>query len=385
MEKIEYVYKAKEPTEGINYSSDISKKLLLESLQDNTANPFFELSDQFTTQTYGSYCGPTNILIILNSMKIDPGSTIFRNWKWYHEKNIHSCDLESVHDHGMPITDMKYIFEKNKVRALLYRPICEINNNVFFMHNIDINVLFDKNKFKNYILYEDICSFKYSTIKNVYLKNAKETGENLIFYNLVDENFFRICILASTLYNNFYILCNIHRSQLGQEGGGHYLPIMAYNIKNDYILLFDCARFKYNSRWHKVKTVFEAQNGKDRVTNLSRGFIAAIKPNINKNKILITKDNVANINKKNIEYFVSKLNFDNLKDKAAFLNWLIINEFIIEDENLLWNENKNIWEKIIPDIYKMNETFRSLIDFLFMFDRFNIKKILLGCILLFNK
>ena len=385
MEKIEYVYKAKEPTEGINYSSDISKKLLLESLQDNTANPFFELSDQFTTQTYGSYCGPTNILIILNSMKIDPGSTIFRNWKWYHEKNIHSCDLESVHDHGMPITDMKYIFEKNKVRALLYRPICEINNNVLFMHNIDINVLFDKNKFKNYILYEDICSFKYSTIKNVYLKNAKETGENLIFYNLVDENFFRICILASTLYNNFYILCNIHRSQLGQEGGGHYLPIMAYNIKNDYILLFDCARFKYNSRWHKVKTVFEAQNGKDRVTNLSRGFIAAIKPNINKNKILITKDNVANINKKNIEYFVSKLNFDNLKDKAAFLNWLIINEFIIEDENLLWNENKNIWEKIIPDIYKMNETFRSLIDFLFMFDRFNIKKILLGCILLFNK
>ena len=385
MEKIEYIYKAKEPTEGINYSSDISKKLLLESLQDNTANPFFELSDQFTTQTYGSYCGPTNILIILNSMKIDPGSTIFRNWKWYHEKNIHSCDLESVHDHGMPITDMKYIFEKNKVRALLYRPICEINNNVFFMHNIDINVLFDKNKFKNYILYEDICSFKYSTIKNVYLKNAKETGENIIFYNLVDENFFRICILASTLYNNFYILCNIHRSQLGQEGGGHYLPIMAYNIKNDYILLFDCARFKYNSRWHKVKTVFEAQNGKDRVTNLSRGFIAAIKPNINKNKILITKDNVANISKKNIEYFVSKLNFDNLKDKAAFLNWLIINEFIIEDENLLWNEIKNIWEKIIPDIYKMNETFRSLIDFLFMFDRFNIKKILLGCILLFNK
>ena len=385
MEKIEYVYKAKEPTEGINYSSDISKKLLLESLQDNTANPFFELSDQFTTQTYGSYCGPTNILIILNSMKIDPGSTIFRNWKWYHEKNIHSCDLESVHDHGMPITDMKYIFEKNKVRALLYRPICEINNNILFMHNIDLSVLFDKNKFKNYILYEDICSFKYSTIKNVYLKNAKETGQNIIFYNLVDENFFRICILASTLYNNFYILCNIHRSQLGQEGGGHYLPIMAYNIKNDYILLFDCARFKYNSRWHKVKTVFEAQNGKDRVTNLSRGFIAAIKPNINKNKILITKDNVANINKKNIEYFVSKLNFDNLKDKAAFLNWLIINEFIIEDENLLWNENKNIWEKIIPDIYKMNETFRSFIDFLFMFDRFNIKKILLGCILLFNK
>jgi hypothetical protein len=236
MEKNEYLYKVKEPTEGINYISDESKKLFLESLQNNMANPFFELSDQFTTQTYGSYCGPTNILIILNSMGIDPGSTIFRNWKWYNENNIHACDINSVHDHGMTITDMKYILEKNKVKALLYRPICDINNN--FTNDIDISILFDKRKFDNFILYEDICSFKYSTIKNIYLKNAVEKGDNFVLYNLVDENFFRICILASTLYNNFYILCNIHRSQLGQEGGGHYLPIMAYNINNDYLSLY---------------------------------------------------------------------------------------------------------------------------------------------------
>ena len=382
MEKNEYLYKVKEPTEGINYISDESKKLFLESLQNNMANPFFELSDQFTTQTYGSYCGPTNILIILNSMGIDPGSTIFRNWKWYNENNIHACDINSVYDHGMPITDMKYILEKNKVRALLYRPICDINNKI--NNSIDISVFFDKSKFKNFILYEDICSFKYSTIKGIYLKNAVERGDNFVLYNLVDENFFRICILASTLYNNFYILCNIHRSQLGQEGGGHYLPIMAYNINYDYILLFDCARFKYNSRWQKVKVVFEAQNGKDKVTNLSRGFIVAIKPN-NKNKFIITKDKAINITKKNIEYFFYKLNFDNLKDKAALLNWLIINEFVIEDENILWNENKYIWEKIIPDTYKMNAKIKSFIDFLFMFDRFNIKKIILGCILFFNK
>jgi glutathione gamma-glutamylcysteinyltransferase len=382
MEKTEYLYKVKEPTEGINYISAESKKLFLQSLQNNMANPFFELSDQFTTQTYGSYCGPTNILIILNAMGIDPGSTIFRNWKWYNENNIHACDIKSVYDHGMPITDMKYILEKNKVRTLLYRPICDINYNI--NNVVDISVLSDKSKFNNFILYEDICSFKYSTIKNIYLKNAVEKGDNFVLYNLVDENFFRICILASALYNNFYILCNIHRSQLGQEGGGHYLPIMAYNINYDYILLFDCARFKYNSRWHKVKTVFEAQNGKDRVTNLSRGFIVAIKPN-NKNKFIITKDKIINLTKKSIENFFYKLNFNNIKDKAALLNWLIINEFAIEDDNILWNENKIIWEKTIPDIYKTNENFKSLIDFLFMFDRFNIKKTLLGCILFFNK
>ena len=383
MEKKETFYKAKEPTEGINYHSEDSKKLFLESLQNNLANPFFELSDQFTTQTYGSYCGPTNISIILNSMGIDPNSIIFRNWRYYNESNIHACNLESVHDHGMPITDLKFILEKNNVKTSLYRPICEnniksINQNIV----IDINSLNDQNKFKTLLLYENISKFKYSTIKPIYLKNAIENGENIIYYNLVNEEFFRICILSSCLYNNFYILCNIHRMQLGQEGGGHYLPVMAYNIKYDYALIFDCARYKYNSRWHKVKILFEAQTKKDSITNLSRGFVIAIK-NINKNKYYISKDKILAINKQNIENFLNKIKFNTLIDLANILNWLIINEFIIEDD-VLWNERKDLWEKIIPDFYLNNAKFKKIVDFLFMYNRINIKIILIGCILFLN-
>ena len=383
MEKKETFYKAKEPTEGINYHSEDSKKLFLESLQNNLANPFFELSDQFTTQTYGSYCGPTNISIILNSMGIDPNSIIFRNWRYYNESNIHACNLESVHDHGMPITDLKFILEKNNVKTLLYRPICEnniksINQNIV----IDINSLNDQNKFKTLLFNENISKFKYSTIKPIYLKNANENGENIIYYNLVNEEFFRICIISSCLYNNFYILCNIHRMQLGQEGGGHYLPVMAYNIKYDYALIFDCARYKYNSRWHKVKILFEAQTRKDSITNLSRGFVIAIK-NINKNKYYITKDKILSINNQNIENFLNKIKFNTLIDLANILNWLIINEFIIEDD-VLWNERKDLWEKIIPDFYLNNAKFKKIVDFLFMYNRINIKIILIGCILFLN-
>ena len=383
MEKKETFYKAKEPTEGINYHSEDSKKLFLESLQNNLANPFFELSDQFTTQTYGSYCGPTNISIILNSMGIDPNSIIFRNWRYYNESNIHACNLESVHDHGMPITDLKFILEKNNVKTLLYRPICEnniksINPNIV----IDINSLNDQNKFKKLFLYENISKFKYSTIKPIYLKNAIENGENIIYYNLVNEEFFRICIISSCLYNNFYILCNIHRMQLGQEGGVHYLPVMAYNIKYDYALIFDCARYKYNSRWHKVKILFEAQTKKDSITNLSRGFVIAIK-NINKNKYYISKDKILAINKQDIENFLNKIKFNTLIDLANILNWLIINEFIIEDD-VLWNERKDLWEKIIPDFYLNNAKFKKIVDFLFMYNRINIKILLIGCILFLN-
>ena len=381
MEKKETFYKAKEPSEGINFKSDESKKLLLETLETNTANPFFELSDQFTTQTYGSYCGPTNISIILNSMGIDPQKTIFRNWRWYNEKNIHACNIESVHNHGMPITDLKYILECNKVKTKLYRPICY--NNSCYSSYIDIKLLFDKKQYEKQLLFEDFSKFNWTTIKESYLKRAVEKGENFSIFNLVNEEFFRICVLASTLFNNFYILCNIHRSQLGQEGGGHYLPIMAYNIRNDYVLLFDCARFKYNSRWHKVKVVFEAQNVKDKFTNLSRVCIIAIKP-IKINKYLINRDIMMGINKKSIQTFLDRIKFNNLIDKAEILNWLIINDFEINDD-LLWNERKDLWEKIIPDLYKTNDKFKNLIDFLFMFNRINIKTILLGCILFLNK
>ena len=377
MEKKESFYKVEEPKEGINFHSEESKKLFLESLQENTANPFFELSDQFTTQTYGSYCGPTNISIILNSMNIDPNKILFRNWRYYNEKNIHACDIESVHEHGMPITDLKYILEKNGVIARLYRPVCDINN--FLVKNIDINALFDKKKFKNLFLIEDFLKFPYSTIKTAYLKYAEEKGENIIFFNLINEDFFRICVLASTLYNNFYILCNIYRSQLGQEGGGHYLPVMAYNIKNDLILLFDCARYKYNSRWQKLKIVFDAQTGKDKTTKLSRGFVIAEKP-INKKKNIINKDMIYNITMKTILSFIDKIKFENIKDKAYILNWLIINNFEI-DEYLLWYERKDLWERIIPELYIEITKFKNFVDFLFMFDRVNFKNILLGCIL----
>ena len=170
--------------------------------------------------------------------------------------------------------------------------------------------------------------------------------------------------------------------QLGQEGGGHYLPVMAYNIKYDYALIFDCARYKYNSRWHKVKILFEAQTKKDSITNLSRGFVIAIK-NINKNKYYITKDKILSINNQNIENFLNKIKFNTLIDLANILNWLIINEFIIEDD-VLWNERKDLWEKIIPDFYLNNAKFKKIVDFLFMYNRINIKIILIGCILFLN-
>jgi polo-like kinase 1 len=83
---------------------------------------------------------------------------------------------------------------------------------------------------------------------------------------------------------------------------------------------------------------------------------------------------------KYIEQFLNKIKFENIMDKAKILNWLINNEFSIE-KKIMWEENRDLWEKVIPMIYYKNDKFKNFVDFIFMFDRFNFKVILLGCIL----
>ena len=119
------------------------------------------------------------------------------------------------------------------------------------------------------------------------------------------------------------------------------MPVMAYHIKKDYVLIFDCARFKYNSRWHKLNILFNAQNGIDRVTNNSRGFIIAEKP-INKKINIIKNTQIENINEKYILEFLNKINVNNIMDKAKIFNWLINNDFIV-DENILWGDCPIFW------------------------------------------
>ena len=113
------------------------------------------------------------------------------------------------------------------------------------------------------------------------------------------------------------------------------------------MLAFDCARFKYNSRWQKINILFNALNGIDRVTNNTRGYIIAEKP-FNKVNNIITKEKISNINGKYIEQFLNKIKFENIMDKAKILNWLINNEFSIE-KKIMWEENRDLWEKIMQE------------------------------------
>jgi glutathione gamma-glutamylcysteinyltransferase len=79
MEKLKHVsvYKRIMPQVGVPFSSIKSQQMLKEGIEDGSAGTFFQLSDQFQTQADPSYCGPTTMVCIFNSLGVDPR----KKWK----------------------------------------------------------------------------------------------------------------------------------------------------------------------------------------------------------------------------------------------------------------------------------------------------------------
>ena len=65
------------PTNTLFFSHSQSQNLLVESIQTGYSSSFFPLIEQLHTQSDPSYCGPSTMNIILNSLMIDPR----KKWK----------------------------------------------------------------------------------------------------------------------------------------------------------------------------------------------------------------------------------------------------------------------------------------------------------------
>jgi len=49
---------------------------------------------------------------------------------------------------------------------------------------------------------------------------------------------------------------NFYRKVLNQTGAGHFGPIAAYNSNRDLVLVFDVAKFKYESYWCSIDMLY---------------------------------------------------------------------------------------------------------------------------------
>lgn len=69
------------------------------------------------------------------------------------------------------------------------------------------------------------------------------------------------------------LIFNFYRPGLGQEGGGHFSPIGAYDRITDSVLLMDVARYKYPPVWVTLEVIYNAMNTIDSSSQLSRGWV----------------------------------------------------------------------------------------------------------------
>ncbi len=71
-----------------------------------------------------------------------------------------------------------------------------------------------------------------------------------------------------------FVLVNFLRRTLGEERGGHWSPLGAYDEKADRFLILDVARYKYPPVWVKTSDLFDAMNTADSDNdNKTRGYV----------------------------------------------------------------------------------------------------------------
>jgi hypothetical protein len=212
-----------------------------------------------------------------------------RIWRWYLEEVIKCLDLEKIKNHGMTLEEFAIISKCNGVFTEVYRPdeneketenkmIKYIENrlekfkvNNSFTNSCDINSN-NNNTFASYT--QSYYQNKYDIISHS--EHNAECKKSLhIKIKECNLDFFRTGIYATTRRDNFFAIANTSRKALKQTGDGHFSPVAAFHKKSDNILILDSARFKYNSMWFNLESVYNAFKLLDKATNLQRGFILA--------------------------------------------------------------------------------------------------------------
>ena len=74
------------------------------------------------------------------------------------------------------------------------------------------------------------------------------------------------------------VIVNFNRASLGQQGEGHFSPLVAYDAASDSFLILDVARYKYPPAWVDYKDLDTGMRTVDPSSGLSRGVLIVARP-----------------------------------------------------------------------------------------------------------
>ncbi|BCK88488.1 hypothetical protein MIZ01_2292 [Sideroxyarcus emersonii] len=89
----------------------------------------------------------------------------------------------------------------------------------------------------------------------------------------VDDKALRTLLQKALGDDGQFVLVNYLRTAVGQEGGGHWSVLAAYDAESDRVLILDVAKYMYAPVWVGIDTLQKAIATVDTTSNKARGLV----------------------------------------------------------------------------------------------------------------
>ena len=208
-------YRRPLPAGSIAFSSPAGRQVFTEALAQGGLEGYFQLAEQFHTQSDPAFCGLGSLVVALNALAIDPGRLWKGPWRWFAEDLLDCCvPLPEVRSRGLSLDELACLARCN---------------------GAEVNVQHSEPS------EEDRSEFQRAL-------EACARGEDVL-------------------------IVSYDRSGLGQTGSGHFSPVGGYHAARDMVLVMDVARFKYPPHWISAASLWEAMHALDPAVGRSRGWL----------------------------------------------------------------------------------------------------------------
>lgn len=253
------------PTNLIAFNSTEGKQRFIYALQNDCAESYFPLSQQFLNQMDPAYCGITTLVLVLNALAIDPNVRWRGGWRWYGDEEmlLERCCIEKkrVEREGITLEQFCGLARCQGVTVRKKRPLCDRDEYQATPGSLDAC---DINEFRNDII-KAVCMPP---------KTQQETDLDTTTNADTTTNDSHV----NTINGGYFLVTSFGRSSLSQTGDGHFSPIAAYHEPSDSCLVLDVARFKYAPYWVTMKDLYNAMIPHDKATGQSRGWLLMYPP-----------------------------------------------------------------------------------------------------------
>mmetsp|Transcript_15695 Transcript_15695/g.49113 ORF Transcript_15695/g.49113 Transcript_15695/m.49113 type:complete len:250 (-) Transcript_15695:70-819(-) len=202
-----------------SFSVELNSTAGFEVLTRSLHRSYLQVAIHFETQASESLCGIASIAAVFNALAVEPtpvDPTYSPYSYWTQATIVNDSCVAAVHDPSYGST-------RSQLAAM-----------VSTCYEVDV--------------------------LNVSAPSSLDVARTLVVEALRDD--------AET-----HLVANFDRAGLDEAGGGHFSPIVAYDVLDDLVLMLDVAKYKYPPLWLPLDDLLAAMADDDPISSEPRGFL----------------------------------------------------------------------------------------------------------------